>query len=121
MGQVGTLVYGIARRVMEGLSTEGSSSEARMADASGNNWGDQDGGVSNEVVGASPEGSTRVGSPMPREGGLIVEMEREAMEAGAGGWYNGSPDVPESWSGRNSIMLASQDQVRTTLLTTIGS
>ena len=29
-------------------------------------------------------------------------------------------EVPESWSGHNSIALASQDQVGTTLLTTIG-
>ena len=47
---------------------------------------------------------------MPREGGLITEMEREAMEAGTGGWFNGNPEeVPESWSGRNSVALASQD------------
>ena len=58
---------------------------------------------------------------MPRETGLIVEMEREAMEAGAGGWFNGNPEeVPESWSGANSDASASQDRVQTTLLTTIG-
>ena len=58
---------------------------------------------------------------MPRETGLIVEMEREAEEAGTGGWFNGNPeDVPESWSGANSDASASQDRVRTTLLTTIG-
>ena len=51
-----------------------------------------------------------------------MEMEREAMEAGAGGWFNGNPEeVLESWSGYNSIASASQDQVGTTLLTTIGS
>ena len=44
------------------------------------------------------------------------------MEVGLGGWFNGNlEDVPESWSGANSDTLASQDQVRTTLLTTIGS
>ena len=60
-------------------------------------------------------------SPMPRETGLIAEMEREAMEAGAGGWYNGNPEeVPKSWSGANSDASASQDRVGTTLLTTIG-
>ena len=49
-------------------------------------------------------------------------MEREAEEAGLGGWFNGNPeDVPESWSGSNSSASASQDRVRTTLLTTIGS
>ena len=52
----------------------------------------------------------RVGSLMPQEGGLIVEMEREAMEAGAGEWYNRNPeDVLGSWSGPNSDALASQD------------
>ena len=58
---------------------------------------------------------------MPRETGLIEEMEREATEAGAGGWFNRNlEDVTESWSGANSDALASQDQVRTTLPTTIG-
>ena len=58
---------------------------------------------------------------MPRETGLIAEMEREAEEIGAGGWFNRNPeDVPESWSGANSDASASQDRVRTTLLTTIG-
>ena len=61
-------------------------------------------------------------SPMPQEGSLIAEMEREVGEAGLGGWFNGNlEDVPESWSGANSDALASQDRVRTTLLTTIGS
>ena len=47
---------------------------------------------------------------MPREGGLIAEMEREATEASLGGWYNGNPEeVPESWSGANSDASASQD------------
>ena len=60
-------------------------------------------------------------SLMPREGGLIAEMEREVTEAGLGGWYNSNPEeVPESWSGPNSDTLASQDRVGTTLLTTIG-
>ena len=58
---------------------------------------------------------------MPREGGLIAEMEREVMEAGLGGWFNRNPeDIPESWSGANSDVLASQDRVGTTLLITIG-
>ena len=52
---------------------------------------------------------------------MIAEMEREATEAGAGGWFNRNPeDVPESWSGANSNASASQDRVGTTLLTTIG-
>ena len=51
---------------------------------------------------------------------MIEEMEREA-EAGLGGWFNSNPEeVPESWSGANSNALASQDQVGTTHLTTIG-
>ena len=58
---------------------------------------------------------------MPPMSGLIVLMERDAEEAGLGGWYNRNPeDVLESWSGSNSGTLASQDRVGTTLLTTIG-
>ena len=122
LGQVGAVVLGIARGALEGLSMEGFSLEARMSDASGDDQGDQDGGVGSGGIGASPEGSTRVGSPMLREGGLIVEMEREAMEAGAGGWFNRNlEDVLESWSGRNSVASSSQDRVWTTTLTTIGS
>ena len=122
MGQVGTLVYGMVRGALEGPSMEGSSLEAETSGASGEDWGDQGGDVDSGVAGVSAEGSTRVGSLMPREGGLIAEMEREAMEAGLGGWFNGNPeDVLESWSGSNSDTSASQDQVRTTLLTTIGS
>ena len=122
LAQVGTLVYGMVREALEGPSMEGSLSEAETLDASGDDRGDQGGDVASRDAGVSVEGSTRVGSPMPREGGLIMEMEREATEAGLGGWFNGNPeDIPESWSGSNSDVLASQDQVRTTLLTTIGS
>ena len=57
---------------------------------------------------------------LPTEG-LITSMERDAEEAGLGGWFNRNPeDVPESWSGANSDTSASQDQVQMTLLTTIG-
>ena len=60
-------------------------------------------------------------SLMLREGGLIVEMEREVMEAGLGGWYNRNlEEVPESWSGPNSDVSASQDRVGVALLITIG-
>ena len=93
LGQVGTLVYRIARGALEGPSTEGSSLGAEMSDASGNDRGDQDGGAGSGGTGVSLEGSTRVGSLMLQEGGLIVEMEREAMEAGAGRWFNGNPDT----------------------------
>ena len=40
LGQVGMLVYGIARGALEGPRMEGSLLEARMLDASGNNRGD---------------------------------------------------------------------------------
>ena len=56
-----------------------------------------------------------------RERGLIEEMEEEAREAGLGGWFNGEAQgdaFVESWSGPNSDVLASQDHVRTTTLTT---
>ena len=120
LAQVGTLVYGMVRGALEGPSMEGSLSEAEMLDASGDDQGDQGGDMARDA-GVSVEGSMRVGSPMPREGGLITEMEREVMEAGLGGWFNGNPeDIPESWSGSNSDMSASQDRVGTTLLTTIG-
>ena len=61
-------------------------------------------------------------SPIPQEGGLIMEMEREATEVGVGGWFNRMVQGElESWSGPNSDASANQDQVQTTLLTTIGS
>ena len=61
-------------------------------------------------AGASTGEIMRRDSLMPQEGGLIAEMEREAMEAGLGGWFNGNPeDVLESWSGANSNASASQD------------
>ena len=119
LGQVGSVLMGMIEGVIkrEGLD----SLEAGTSDASGNNQDDQDGDMGSRVAGVSLEGSTRVESPMLRKGGLITEMEREAMEAGLGGWFNGNPeDVPESWSGANSDVLASQDQVGMTLLTTIG-
>ena len=76
----------------------------------------------NADTGVSPQESMRRDSPMLREEGLIAQMEREAEEAGLGGWFNRNPeDVLESWSGANSDASASQDRVQTTLLTTIGS
>ena len=129
LGRVGSVVMGFLEGRLESLMEEeregttesSSSSEAGILDASGNSSDDQGGDEDSRATGVSPEGSTRGDSLMPREGGLITEMEREAMEAGLGGWYNGNPeDVPESWSGPNSDTLASQDRVRTTLLTTIG-
>ena len=102
----------------EGMS---SSLEAGTSDASGDNQDDQGGDMVNVDAGASMEESMRRDSPMPQEGGLIVEMEREAEEAGLGGWFNGNlEEVPESWSGSNSGALSSQDQVGVMLLTTNG-
>ena len=119
LGQVGSVLMGMIEGAIEreGLDLL----EAGTSDASGDDQDDQGGDMGNGDAGASLEGSTRVESPMPREGGLIAEMEREAMEAGAGGWFNGvDQEVPESWSGCNSIASASQDQMGMTLLTTIG-
>ena len=127
LGQVGSVVMGFLEGRLESLMEEereegtSSSSEAETSDASGDTPDGQDGGEDNVDSGASPWASMRRDSPMPREEGLIAQMEREAEEAGLWGWFNGNPeDVPESWSGANSNVLASQDQVRTTLLTTIG-
>ena len=98
------------------------SSEARTSGASGNDQDNQGGDVVNGDVGVFREGSMRRDSLMLWESGLIAQMEEEAMEVGLGGWFNGNlEDVLESWSGSNSGTSASQDRVRTTLLTTIGS
>ena len=91
----------------EGL-TDMSSSGSRGLAASGDSSEDQGGDAGSEDAGLSSE--MRRDSPMPRETGLIAEMEREATEAGVGGWFNGNPeDIPESWSGANSDTSASQD------------
>ena len=106
---------------MEGLMEEESgSSGSGGSDASGEGSDDQVSEGVGLVAGALAEVMRR-DSPMPRETRLIAEMEREAEEAGLGGWFNGNPeDVLESWSGANSDASASQDRVGTTLLTTIG-
>ena len=119
LGQVGSVVMGFPEGRLESLmeeereegTTESSSlSEARTSGASGDGPDDQDGGKDNAAGGASPRESMRRDSPMPREEGLIAQMEREVTEAGLGGWFNGNPeDIPESWSGANSDMSASQD------------
>ena len=120
LGQVRLVLMGMIEGAIEreGLTETSSSSGSGGSDVSGDRPGDQDGAADNEVVGPSEEVMRR-DSPMPRETGLIAEMERDAMEAGAGGCGN-LEDVLESWSGANSEASASQDQVRTTLLTTIG-
>ena len=121
LGQVGSVVMGFLEGRMEAMREEMSeSSGSGGSDASGDDQDDQVGEGIGLVAGALREVMRR-DSPMPRETGLIAEMEREAEEAGAGGWFNGNPeDVPESWSGANSNASASQDQVGMTLLTTIG-
>ena len=109
LGQVRSVLMGMIEGAIEreGLT---DSSEARMSGASGNGPDDQGGDEGNMGAGASTEENTRGDSLMLREGGVITEMEREAMEAGAGGWFNGNPEeVPESWSGANSDASASQD------------
>ena len=121
LGQVVSVVMGFLEGRMESLMEETSgSSGSGGSDASGV---DRDGQVSDGIglVAGALAQVMREGSPIPRETRLIEEMEREAEEAGAGGWFNGNPeDVPESWSGANSDASASQDQVGVTLLTTIG-
>ena len=130
LGQVGSVVMGFLEGRLESLMEEEreemtgslSSLEVGTSGVSGDGPDDQGGDEDNMGAGASMEDSLRRDSLMPREGGLIAEMEKEAEEAGLGGWFNGNPeDVPESWSGANSDTSASQDQVGTTLLTTIGS
>ena len=81
-------MLGIARGALEGLSTKESLLEAGTLDASGGGVGGQDGEEDSRDAGVCLEGSMRVGSPLPRAGGLIAGMEREATEAGAGGWFN---------------------------------
>ena len=119
LGQVGSVLMGMIEGAIKGEASS-STLGSGGSDASGNDQDDQVGDAVREVTGALTEVMRR-DSPMPRETGLIAEMEREAMEDGAGGWFNGNPeDVLESWSGANSDVSASQDRVGTTLLTTIG-
>ena len=122
LGQVRSVVMGFLEGRMEDLMEE--SSESSGSGGSGASGDDQDDLVGDGiglVAGALREVMRR-DSLMPPTSGLIASMERDAEEAGLGGWYNGNPeDVLESWSGSNSGTSASQDRVGTTLLTTIGS
>ena len=77
------MIEGAIKR--EGLTDMSSSSEARMLGASGDGPGNQGGDEDNVDAGASTVESMRGDRPMPWEGGLIGEMEREVMEAGLGG------------------------------------
>ena len=114
LGQVGSVVMGFLEGRMEGLLEETSeetseASGSRGLDASGEGSDDQVSDRIGLVAGALAEVMRR-DSPMPPTMGLIASMERDAEEAGLGGWFNGNPeDVPESWSGSNSGALASQD------------
>ena len=123
LGQVGLVVMGFLEGRMEGLLEEETTSElsgSGGSDASGNGSDDQVSDGIGQVAGVLREVMRR-DSPMPLMSRLIAAMERDAEEAGLGGWYNGNPeDIPESWSGANSNASASQDRVGTTLLTTIG-
>ena len=130
LGQVRLVVMGFLEGRLESLmeeereegTTEPSSLlEVGTSGASGDGPDDQGGDKDNVVGGVSPRESTRQDSLMPPTQGLITSMERDAEEAGLGGWFNGNPeDVPESWSGSNSGTSSSQDWVGVTLLTTIG-
>ena len=122
LGQVASLTMGLVEGTMEGRLEEGTSSSSGSggSDVSGDAEEDRDSEGIALVAGALQEVMRR-DSPMPPTSGLIASMERDAEEAGLGGWFNGNPeDVPESWSGSNSGASASQDRVGTTLLTTIG-
>ena len=121
LGQVASLVVGFLEGSMEGRLEETSSkSDSEGSGASGDVEEDRDSEGIALVAGALREVMRR-DSPMPPMTGLIALMERDAEEAGLGGWFNGNPEeVPESWSGSNSGASASQDRVGVTLLTTIG-
>ena len=121
LGQVASVVMGFLEGRIESLMEETSESlGSGGSDASGDSSDDQVSEGVGLVAGALAEVMRR-DSPIPPTSRLIASMEREAEEAGLGGWFNGNPeDVPESWSGANSDASASQDRVGTTLLTTIG-
>ena len=111
LGQVRLVLMGMIEGRMEGTATSeaSGSSGSEGSAASGDDWDDRVGDTVRLVTGALGEVMRR-DSLMPQETRLIAEMEREAEEAGAGGWFNGNPeDIPESWSGANSDASASQD------------
>ena len=109
LGQVGSVLMGMIEGQVGATSEVSESLGSEGLGASGTDSDDRVGDVVRLVAGALGEVMRR-DSPMPRETGLIAGMEREAEEAGTGGWFNGNPeDVPESWSGANSNASASQD------------
>ena len=121
MGFLEGRLEGLMEEEMEGMESSLSSDQG-TSESSGEDRGVQVSEEGSVDDGVFPPGSMRrADSPMPLTTGLIASMERDAEEAGLGGWYNGNPEeVPESWSGSNSGASASQDRVGTTLLTTIG-
>ena len=85
LGQVASVVMGFLEGRMEAMREE--MSESSGSGGSGASGDDSDDLVSEGVglvAGALAEVMRR-DSPMPRETGLIEEMEREAEEAGLGG------------------------------------
>ena len=119
LGQVRLVVMGFLEGRLESLMEEereeettgsSSSSGVRTSGVSGDSPDNQGGDEDNAGAGASLQESMRQDSPVLLTQGLITSMEREAEEAGLGGWFNRNlEDIPESWSGANSNVLASQD------------
>ena len=96
LGQVRSVLMGMIKGMIERLVETSSSLGSGGSASSGDDGDDQDGEGDSVVIGESTEAMRR-DSPMPWETGLVVEMEREVIEAGLGGWFNGNPeDVPES-------------------------
>ena len=111
LGQVRSVVMGFLEGRMEAMMEETmlESSGSGGSDVGGDTSDDRVGDGIAQVAGALTEVMRR-DSPMPPTSGLIVLMERDAEEAGLGGWFNRNPeDVLESWSGANSDASASQD------------
>ena len=100
LGQVGSVVMGFLEGRLEGLMEEEQegtelslSSDQGTSGASGEDRGDPDSGVDSVDDGVFPQESMRWDSPMPPTSGLIASMERDAEEAGLGGWYNRNPEA----------------------------
>ena len=99
LGQVGSVVMGFLEGRIESLTEETLESlGSGGSDASGNDQDGQDSAGIALVAGALGEVMWRDSLMLPTLG-LIASMERDAEEAGLGGWFNGNPeDVLESWS-----------------------
>ena len=90
LGQVGSVLMGMIEGVIEreGLTETSSLSGSEGLAASGDDQDNQGGDMVNVDAGESMDVMRR-DSPMPPTNGLIVEMEREATEAGLGGGSTG--------------------------------